>query len=106
MNDVTFVEAARVLAQRAIMAQKHPDGRIAYTFRRILARAPRPSEVERLRASLSYYLDRYRGQPAEAEKFVGVGDAARPESVPAPELAAYTAITSLLFNLDEAVTKE
>ncbi|HYO81102.1 MAG TPA: DUF1553 domain-containing protein [Bryobacteraceae bacterium] len=106
MNDTTFVEAARVLAQRAIGAAATPDARIEYAFRRVLGRGPRAHETTRLRASFEHYKGRYVKSPADAEKLVSHGDTPRPAGVNSSELAAYTLVTSLLFNLDEAVTKE
>jgi hypothetical protein len=106
MNDVTFVEAARVLAQHAIASSPDLEARLTHAFRRTLARPPRPAEMQKLRSSLGYYLDHYRSRPAEAAKLASQGDAPQPAGVSASEIAAYTAIASLLFNLDEAVTKE
>jgi hypothetical protein len=106
MNDVTFVEAARVLAQHAIASSPDMDARLTHAFRRILARSPRAGEMQKLRSSLAYYSDHYRSQPGEAAKLAGQGDAPQPAGVSASDIAAYTAVTSLLFNLDEAVTKE
>jgi hypothetical protein len=62
--------------------------------------------MQKLRSSLAYYSDHYRSQPGEAAKLAGQGDAPQPAGVSASDIAAYTAVTSLLFNLDEAVTKE
>ncbi len=106
MNDVTFVEAARVLAQNAIASSREPEARLAFEFRHVLSRSPKPAELERLKHSLAYYSDRYQSEPGEAEKLASVGDAPRLKNMSAPEIAAYTAVGSLLFNLDEAITKE
>ena len=106
MNDVTFVEASRVLAQRAMLATLDSDARIQYAFRRILSRAPRPTETARLRSSLQYFLDRFQTNPIGAEELLKMGDAPAASSLKKAELAAYTAVVSLLFNLDEAITKE
>src|SRR5262249_7060015 len=42
MNDVTYVEAARVLAQRVMREAKTPEKRLTLAFRWVMARPPRP----------------------------------------------------------------
>jgi hypothetical protein len=107
MNDVTFVEAARRLAQR-VMAEAGPDpsARIERAFRRTVARRPDEREVERMRASLAYYLDHFQSHSPAAEQYVSQGDSPRDPKLDPAELAAYTAVASLILNLDETVTKE
>jgi hypothetical protein len=100
MNDVTYVEAARVLAQR--MLQKG----IAEGFRRVLARPPSPAEEEILKRALASNLEEFRQNPERARKLISVGDSKPDGSIDAAELAAMTTVASLILNLDEAVTKE
>src|SRR4029453_6432910 len=46
MNEVTFVEAARVLAQRLMTTGGHtPEERIGFAFRLSTARAPKPGAL-------------------------------------------------------------
>jgi hypothetical protein len=107
MNDVTFVEAARVLAQRVLkQGPAGTDERLARAFRRVLARTPSAAELAVLRASLHEHLERYRKAPDAAVKLVSVGESPRDERLDAGELAAYTAVAGMILNLDEAITKE
>ena len=54
MNDPTYVEAARALAQRALLeGGREVDGRIAYAFRLATARRPSAEETAVLRTLLS-----------------------------------------------------
>jgi hypothetical protein len=55
---------------------------------------------------LEKYLTRYRGSPKSAEELVSHGEAARDKSLDVVELAAHTAIASVLLNLDEAISKD
>jgi hypothetical protein len=107
MNDVTYVEAARKLAERAI---KEGGGtfqdRIAYAFRAMTARRPATEELEVLAASYRNYLDRFRSSPEAARKYLAHGESPRDESLDAAELAAHAAVCSLILNLDEVITKE
>ncbi len=107
MNDVTFLEAARFVAQR-MLTEGGPtsDARLAHGFRLILARAPQPAELNVLRNSLSYHLDYFASNQPASSAFAKMGDSAAPADLQPRELAAYTAVASMLFNLDEAVTKE
>ncbi len=98
MNDVTFLEAARNLG--ALMLKEG----LNEGFRRILARAPRPAEVEILKSSLAYHRD-YFSDAAKAAEYLKQGAAPVDPKINPRELAAHMAVASLLMNLDETVTK-
>ncbi len=103
LNDVTFVEAARLLAQRMVSeGARSAADRLTLGFRLVLARLPTPVELSVLQDGLQAHLGRYRAEPESARQLVALGDIA----VDAPELAAYAAIASLLLNLDETITNE
>jgi hypothetical protein len=106
LNDVTFVEAARVLAVRILREKGAPAERLTYAFRLVAARSPQPAELKLLLASLKDHEASYRARPAAALALVSAGEFPRDESLDTPELAAYTAIANLLLNLDEVITKE
>ncbi|MBI3840100.1 MAG: DUF1553 domain-containing protein [Planctomycetia bacterium] len=107
MNEVTFVEAARVLAQRVITeAGAAPTERIALAFRLALARQPSASELKILEQNLARHVDQFREHPEEADKLLQVGEAPRDVKLDSSELAAYSAVANLILNLDEVVTKE
>lgn len=105
MNDVTFVEAARKLAERAIASTSAEQG-LRQAFRLVLARNPEPAELGKLTSALAFYKDHFLSKPEDAAKFVSVGDSDRKGGVPAADLAAWTSICSAILNLDEALTKE
>ncbi len=107
MNDVTFVEAARLIAQRMLReAGPAPADRLRYGFRLVLSRSPSAAELEALGGSLAFHRDHFAGRPEEARRYVRQGDSRPDPALPLPDLAAYTAVASLVLNLDEAVTKE
>jgi hypothetical protein len=106
MNEVTFVEAARVLAQRIMTTGGHtPEERIAFAFRLATARAPKPSELSVLLASWNEYRARYQTDSSSATTLVSAGEAPRNEQLAVAELAAYTAVANLILNLDETITR-
>lgn len=107
MNDVTYLEASRKLAERMLKeGGSRPEERIAYAFRLAAARAPKEPEARILRESLDRFQTRYDKDAKGALKFLSYGEAARDESLNPSEVAAYTAVASLILNLDETVTKE
>ena len=106
MNDVTFVESARVLAQNMMHASTDATGRLRYGFRAATSRWPSAQEQEVLTASLRYHLDYFATGAKKAEEFVKQGDAPADRKLKANELAAYAAVASMILNLDEVVTNQ
>jgi len=111
MNDVTFVEASRVLAQRVLStdelpAEAPPAERIARAFRLVLARAPADEELGILTAAFESHRQNYAARAEAARQLTGAGESPSPAEANAADLAAYTTVASLIFNLDEAITKE
>ena len=107
MNDPTYVESARFLANRAIMEGGDSIvSRISYGFRLVLARQPLPAELDILTVSLERSLTEYELVPAAASEMTGVGDSVVAGDANPAELAAYTVVMSTILNLDEAVTRE
>ena len=106
MNDVTYVEAARRLAQQVIsQGGDSASSRISFAFLRVLARPPRPQELTLLIDNLNANLTKYREDPVAALALISQGESQRDKRITDSELAAYTAIAGLILNLDEAITK-
>jgi hypothetical protein len=107
MNDVTYVEAARVLAERMMTeGGATPEERIAFAFRLATGRAPAAPETRLLLDGLRYHRDNYQTDPQAALKLVSAGEHARDQKLEPAELAAYATVASLILNLDATVTKE
>jgi hypothetical protein len=107
MNDVGYLEAARVLAERMMTdGGSAPAERIAFGFRLATARPPSPEESGILLDSFRHFRDRYQTDRESAVKLLNEGEHPRNEGLDASELAAYTAVSSLILNLDEVVTKQ
>ncbi len=97
MNDVTFVEAARGLAQRVISeGGESSSSRVALAFRKVVARPPRPQELTLLLDNLDANLAKYRGNPDAALALISQGESSRDKRIADYELAAYTAIAGLI----------
>jgi len=106
MNDVTFAEAARVLAQRTLLAPGDDAARIAVMFRRCTARLPSEGESRVLLDRLRALRETYRQDADAAQKLLAVGESKADASLPAAELAAWTGIASIALNLDETLSSE
>jgi hypothetical protein len=107
LNDPTYVESARRLAQLAIAEGGACDAdRLKYAFRRALAREPLSSELAVLLSGLKRYLSAYGAAPALAKQLITHGDSQADSNVYPALLAAYTASAGVILNLDETITLE
>jgi mono/diheme cytochrome c family protein len=107
LNDVTYIEAARALAQRVLSSGPADAGeRITAAFRLVLARRPTAEELTLLAAGVERLKREFAADPQAAARFLAVGESKRDESLDAIEHAAYTAVASAVLNLDEALNKE
>ncbi len=107
LNDPTYVEAARALAQRAIV--EAPGGaiaRIQHVFRLATARRPTAAETGVLRELFDRQLAVYRRDRSAALKLLEVGESVRDTRLDVAELAAWTMVASTVLNLDETITKQ
>jgi len=107
MNDMTYVEAARMMAQRMLNeGGSKPEDRIALGLRLAAGRRPDEEETQMLLGNLQGHLEYFRGQPQEAARLLAVGAKPSDTKLKAEELAAYSVIASLILNLDEVITKQ
>ena len=106
LNDPQLLEAARVLGS-ALVADKAlaVDGKIALAFRKITSRHPRQEEVDILLKGYEDEYGRYKTQPEEAKKFLKVGAALQNKDLDPVECAAMMHVVSMIYNLDEAISK-
>ncbi len=106
LNDPTWVEAARCLAERSMKEAGDPVSRLTIAFRRVLCRIPSDQDIGLLRKAYEKQLDVYENDSASAVQLLSVGTAPRDEALNAAEHAALTAVCLAIMNLDEAVTRE
>jgi hypothetical protein len=107
MNDPTYVEASRVLAQNAILqAGRDPVKRVDYVFRRATGRRPGPQECAVLLDLAQQELAEYRHNEPSAMKLLSVGASKCNPHLDPAELAAWTTVASTILNMDETITKE
>src|SRR5262249_34832464 len=97
LNDVTYVEAARVLAQGVMKDAKSPNERVKLAFHCVTARGPTEAEMNVLRRALDRHLADYQKDPTAAAKVLRVGESKVAEKLNAAELAAYAAVCRLIL---------
>ncbi len=107
LNDITYVEAARALAQRVLLANRgNEDAALEQAFRLVTCRAPAGEEKTLLKSQLGRLRALQVADPAAALKMLAVGESKRDESLDAAEHSVWTSLCLMLLNLDETVTKE
>ncbi len=106
LNDPTYVESARALAERIIHAGgKDANQRIEFAYREALSRKPRPQELALLTSLQQQHLEQYQADPDAAKAFNSVGLRAVPAGVDAAELASWTSVARVILNLHETITR-
>lgn len=104
-NDVQFVEASRVLAQRTLESAGGDAERLRGLFLRVVTREPRGEEMAVLSRTLAEFRTRYRAVPGDAVGLVTQGDAPIDAEGDPVELAAWTMVAQVTMNLYETTTQ-
>jgi hypothetical protein len=115
LNDPVYQEAAESLARRAMREavtrtdlssspEQLLDTRLSYETRLVLSRDPTPAELTVLRAFFKKTLA-LSGQPSIVPAKMNVHESSAQEDVSTKELDGLTAVGSVLFNLDAALTR-
>jgi hypothetical protein len=103
LNDTTFVEAARVLAEKVLKSPGDDTQHLQHAFHIVTNRAAKAEEL----TVLQKQLPKLRQQSgADAAKLLKVGEHKSDAELNATEHAAWTSLCLMLLNLDEVVTKE
>ena len=106
LNDPTYVEAARVFAERILQNGGSSDeARLEWAFKRALSRKPLGEEREVLLALVKSQLEQYDGNIEGAKHAASAGqwpvaDVLKPEAV-----AAWAAVSRAIMNLYETTSR-
>ena len=107
MNDVTYVEAARRLAERMMTeGGETPAERVDFAYRLATAHRPSPAAEAILVDGFQRHLERYQADRGAALDLITQGESARDETLDVAELASYTMVANLILNFDGTITKE
>ena len=106
LNDPQMLEAARVLGTKLIEAKELSlEEKVVTAFRRVISRQPTQSEVEVLLQAHQEEYERFVSDPAAAEQFLTVGDYPQNNSLDRIQCAAMMHVVTIIYNLDEAISK-
>jgi hypothetical protein len=106
LNDETYVEAARVLAARALgESELNEEARLTKMFRCVTSRSPAKEELSTLRGLLDRQKARFSADRQAAHKLISIGKSAHGRDLDSVQLAAWTVVAQALFNLDECITR-
>src|SRR6185295_4773206 len=101
MNDPQFFEAARALAERALLAGRGDfDRELDFVAVRLLARPLSGREREIAERAFRDYQTYYGAHAEDARKAISVGESKPNPNLPAPDFAAMTMLASQMLNLD------
>ena len=106
LNDPTYVEAARVFAEKILLSgNKDFETRLTWAFNRALSRPPRTDEMVLLKQWYEKNLAIYQKSPESAAKLAAAGIAPKTSDLDTIELAAWTSVTRAILNLHEGITR-
>lgn len=104
LNDPTYVEAARVFAERILReGGADEDQRLDFAFRQALHRTPSGDERQVLSDLRGRHLEDYRQDLPSAKRLLQVGDWPAAEDLDPAELASWTSVARVLLNLPETI---
>ncbi|HEY1191885.1 MAG TPA: PSD1 and planctomycete cytochrome C domain-containing protein [Gemmata sp.] len=105
LNDTTYVEAARALAQLALETGATDAERLSFAFRRVVARKPNETELKVLSNAWDKQRTLFTADKGAALELLKVGASPRNEKLDPVGHAALTVVCLMLLNLDEALNK-
>jgi mono/diheme cytochrome c family protein len=105
LNDPTYVEAARTLAESIVREGGEMESRIHFAYQHVLGRDARPRELQLLEKLYEDHHKQYEADPKAAEALLAVGQRPLPRNLNLAEVAAWTSVTRVLLNLHETITR-
>lgn len=105
LNDVQYVEAARVLAERVVNDVHGDQAMITEVFLRLAGRLPDSRETAILESTLQEQRKQFESDPQSAIKLIAVGDLKPTSGLKATEVAAMTVTVQTVLNSDSVIWK-
>ena len=106
LNDPTFVEAARVFAERIVRdGGETSDNRLDFAYRLAVSRKADGFERNALKELFGSNLKRYRTDAQAARALISTGQAPVADDLDAAELAAWTAVARAVLNMSETIIR-
>ena len=107
LNDPSFVEAARMFAEKILIAPtaKSDAARVNLAIETALLRPAKATEAEALLKFLGEQRSYYASNPGDAEKLLRVGKQKSSADLKPAEHAAWTSLARVVLNLHETITR-
>lgn len=107
LNDPTYVEAARAFAARILSETNGSDDedRVRWAWHEALSRKPTQTESATLVSLLQSAREEYGKDRESAEELGTVGEYSWPADIDISELAAWTAVSRTILNLQETFVR-
>ena len=106
LNDITFMEAARVMASRVIDSGNSDRERLSTAFQLATSRLPAEDEISILTRRLEKLQMEYSEATEDAKSIISIGEFPVEKNANSTNHASYAAICSMLLNLDETITRQ
>jgi hypothetical protein len=106
LNDPTYVEAARVFAERILKegGTTLPQ-RLDWAYRQAVSRQVKPEEIRLLSELHARHRAEFTKDAQAAQKLVSSGERPVAKDIPVAELAAWTSVARVILNLHETITR-
>lgn len=105
LNDIQFVEASRVFAERLMTEKPNDESRIRTAFLRFSGRLPDQRESKVLLANLREQRAEFGSKSAEATKLLKIGETKANPNLNPVEVAAMTVTVQMILNSDAVIWK-
>ncbi len=106
LNDITFTEASRVLAERILTHSIDDKERLQFGFEMATSRNPSANEIDILHNRLTALRMTYSKDIKAATEITSIGEYRTNHELNLTDHAAYSVLSSLLLNLDETITRQ
>ena len=106
LNDITYLEAARVMAEKVLRTKETTEERVEYAFRLATLRFPDADEKTILKQQLEEFQKEFTDGISSADEFLAVGAFPVNEALDKVEYAAFASLCSMILNLDETITRQ
>ena len=105
LNDPQFVEAAKVVAEKAAASYPALQDRLTYTYRLLTARKPQAKELAILAKLYNSEYEKFRRQPARMKGWLQAGEYQLSRHHDPAALAAGAVVASTVMNSDAFITR-
>jgi hypothetical protein len=106
LNDPSYVEAARVLAEKTLREGGNSfRTKVSWAFTRAVSRPPTRHETKLLQTLFEKQRARYQADEEAARGLISTGATPVPNDLPVADVAAWTSVSRAILNLHETITR-